>query len=84
MKYYCEDCGKIYDTENEVMACEAKHREAKKIAEEKETQKEKRWDEVCVAKKRYDELYAEYVHDYGTRVKRVKYYPPLDLFSEIL
>ncbi len=75
MKYYCEECGKIYDTEDDVKKCELKHTKSK--------EKEIRWKEVCKAKSKYEKLYMEYVNDYGERVKRVKYYLPFELFSEM-
>lgn len=71
MKYYCEECGKLYNSEDEVRKCESKHLEAKRIAEEKANQKEVRWKEVCAAKEKYKKLYDEFMNDYPPQMPRI-------------
>lgn len=64
MKYLCEECSKIYDTEDEVKKCELKHSEDKKIEFEKAAQREFRWKEVCEAKEKYQKLFKDCTNDY--------------------
>lgn len=66
MKYICEDCSKIFDTEKEALNCEKVHKEEKvrkaKIAE----QKQERLDEI---NKDMDNLFKKiekYQKDYGS------------------
>ena len=85
MKYYCEECGKLYNSEDEVRECETKHLEAKRIAEEKANQKEVRWKEVCEAKEKYMELYNNFMRDYPqVKVVPKRYSSPIDVFSDFL
>lgn len=83
MKYYCDECGTLYDTIEEVTACEKKHADEKKKAEEIANRKTERWAEVCKAKAEYETLQREYMKDYGS-VKKVRinpFYPPLNFFD---
>lgn len=66
MKYYCETCGKTYNTQEECIICEEKHKveieKKKKLEKEYETRK----DEVRQAYKHADELAKQFDKDYGT------------------
>ena len=85
MKYYCEECGKLYNSEDEVRECETKHLETKRIAEEKANQKEVRWKEVYEAKEKYMELYNNFMRDYPqVKVVPKRYSSPIDVFSDFL
>lgn len=69
--YKCEICGKTYENLEERIGCEVKCLEDRKIAEEKrkvaelEVKKAERRAEVEAAQKKYLELLAKYVEDYG-------------------
>ena len=65
MKYMCEECSKIYNTEDEVRECELKHSEDKRIKTEKLAIQKSRWKEVCESEEKYKNLYANYLRDYS-------------------
>lgn len=75
IKYTCDTCGKIYDTENEAIECEQRHikaEEERKKADEKKkalnAKKTERQNEI-------NELIKEFVKDYKT-------FPRIDFDTE--
>ena len=69
--YECAICGNKYVTIEERAKCEnacvnkLKELEAKRLAEKKEKEKDTRYQEVLDARKKFYELRAQYVKDYG-------------------
>lgn len=71
-KYVCPLCGSEYGTPKAmahcILECEEKQRaEAERIRQEKlDQEKDKRWNEVVVAEKKYRDLYRQFATDYPT------------------
>ena len=75
MKYICETCGKVFDSEDKCVACEKAHREEQERKTKLRAEKEKKIKEVDEAYKNANEL----------RDKLIKDYPETyDLFPEII
>lgn len=75
MKYICETCGKVFDSEDKCVACEKVHREEQERKVKLKAEKEKRVKEVNDAYKNANEL----------RNKLIKDYPETyDLFSGVI
>lgn len=65
MKYYCEVCGKTFESEEKCLSCEKKHREEKERQEILRKEKDSRWNAVKEAYAVANKLYKQYEKDYG-------------------
>lgn len=76
-KYVCPLCSTEYDTPKAmahcILECEEKQRaEAERLQREKlDQEKDKRWDEVVTAWRRYKELSRKFVNDYPANTWRL-------------
>lgn len=70
MKYVCPLCGTEYDTPKAMAHCVLECEEKKRAEEERlrrerlDQEKDKRWDEVVAAYRRYTDLFRRFSDDY--------------------
>lgn len=65
MKYYCEVCGKTFESEDKCLDCEKRHQEEKARREKLRQEKDERWAEVQEAYKKAKELHNQFDKDYA-------------------
>ena len=84
MKYYCETCGKTFNSEDKCLECENNHRAEMAKQECLRKEQASRWEEVEDAYKKYQELYTQYNKDYNIQ-SLPKVYSTLldDMFNTI-
>lgn len=81
MKYYCEKCGKVFDSEDKCLECENKHIEEEQRKNKLKEEKSQRWNEVQLAYKNASDLLEKYYNDYGESHNSKMHTSPLSLFD---
>lgn len=77
--YRCETCGRVFENEEECIACENKHNIENERKENLRKNREKRWQEVIEAYQNADKLLNKFNDDYNNNVSCKD--SPIDLFE---